>query len=61
VTGSAHCSLIPFCAERLGTAQLFARRISRRGGELHCGYLGERVTIGGGAVVFCRGELELKF
>jgi predicted PhzF superfamily epimerase YddE/YHI9 len=43
----------------LGKTQLFARQISRRGGELYCRHLGERVSIGGGAVVYCRGELEL--
>ena len=40
VTGSAHCSLIPFWAERLGKTELLARQISRRGGELFCRHLG---------------------
>lgn len=57
VTGSAHCSLIPFWAERLGKKELFARQISKRGGELYCRHLGERVGIGGKAVIYCRGEL----
>jgi PhzF family phenazine biosynthesis protein len=59
VTGSAHCSLIPFWAERLGKTKLFARQISRRGGELYCRFAGERVGIGGRAVIYCRGELEV--
>lgn len=59
VTGSAHCSLIPFWAGRLGKAELFARQISRRGGELFCRLMGERVGIGGRAVIYCRGELEV--
>ena len=58
VTGSAHCTLIPFWAERLGKTELLARQISRRGGELFCRLAGERVGIGGRAVVYCRGELE---
>ncbi len=41
VTGSSHCSLIPFWAERLGRKELFARQISRRGGELFCRFAGE--------------------
>lgn len=60
VTGSAHCSLIPFWAERLGKTELFARQISSRGGDLHCRHAGERVLIGGEAVVYCRGELEVR-
>ena len=59
VTGSAHCTLIPYWAERLGKAELFAEQISRRGGELVCRNAGERVAIGGRAVVYCRGELEI--
>jgi len=34
VTGSAHCILTPYCAERLGKERLEARQISARGGEL---------------------------
>ena len=59
VTGSSHCTLIPFWAERLGKQEMFARQISRRGGELHCRLLGERVGIAGQAVIYARGELEL--
>jgi predicted PhzF superfamily epimerase YddE/YHI9 len=59
VTGSSHSSLIPFWAGRLHKAELFARQISHRGGELYCRHLGERVAIGGQAVIYCRGELEI--
>jgi PhzF family phenazine biosynthesis protein len=59
VTGSAHSSLIPFWADRLHKPELFARQISRRGGELQCRHLGERVAIGGRAVIYCRAELEI--
>ena len=59
VTGSAHCTLIPYWAGRLGKSELFARQISKRGGELFCRNAGDRVAIGGRAVVYCRGELAI--
>jgi len=59
VTGSSHCSLIPFWAGRLGKSELFARQISRRGGEIFCRHLGDRVGIGGRAIVYSRGEIEI--
>ena len=59
VTGSAHCSLIPFWAARLGKAELFARQISRRGGALWCQHLGDRVGIGGRAVIYGQGKVHV--
>lgn len=60
VTGSAHCTLIPYWSRRLGKNKLFARQLSRRGGELFCEDAGERVRIGGNAVLYLRGEIDLK-
>ena len=57
VTGSAHCTLIPFWAGRLGKQKLRARQVSERGGELLCEHLGERVSIGGRAKLYLRGEI----
>lgn len=57
VTGSAHCNLIPFWSERLGKTELFARQISSRGGELFCELKGDRVKIGGNAVLYLKGEI----
>lgn len=57
VTGSAHCNLIPFWAERLGKTELFAKQISARGGELFCELIGDRVKIGGKAVLYLKGEI----
>src|SRR3954451_6274018 len=51
VTGSAHCTLIPYWAERLGKTRLEARQLSRRGGRLSCGLQEDRVTIAGRAVL----------
>jgi len=59
VTGSAHCTLIPYWAERLGKTRLSARQISRRGGDLDCELCGERVRIGGRAVKVLQGEFLL--
>jgi PhzF family phenazine biosynthesis protein len=59
VTGSAHCNLIPFWAERLGKSELFAKQISARGGELFCHLVGDRVKIGGHAVLYLKGEIFL--
>ena len=46
-------------AERLGKAQLHARQISARGGELFCTAAGERVRIGGRAAFYMAGTIEL--
>jgi len=59
VTGSAHCHLIPLWAARLGKSELRARQISRRGGDLWCRLRGDRVDIGGHAVLVARGTLAL--
>lgn len=59
VTGSAHCTLIPFWAQRLDKTQLFARQVSARGGELFCELVGGRVQIGGRAVHYLRGEIKI--
>jgi predicted PhzF superfamily epimerase YddE/YHI9 len=59
VTGSAHCTLIPYWAEKLGKTKLLARQLSRRGGTLQCEMRGERVGIGGRAVLYSRAELQL--
>jgi predicted PhzF superfamily epimerase YddE/YHI9 len=60
VTGSAHCTLVPYWSQRLGQTTLRARQISKRGGELFCRFAGDRVLIGGKAVLYLRGEIELK-
>lgn len=59
VTGSAHCTLVPYWAARLGKTALHARQVSARGGELFCKLLGDRVEMGGSAVLFLRGTISL--
>ncbi len=59
VTGSTHCTLIPYWSRRLGKRELFARQISRRGGELYCEDRGDRVGIGGEAVTYVEGKIYL--
>lgn len=59
VTGSAHSSLIPYWSQRLGKRRLTAHQLSARGGELFCEDWGERVKIGGYAVTYLRGEIEI--
>ena len=55
VTGSAHCSLVPYWAKRLGKSSLVARQISARGGELRCEERGSRVRIAGQAALYLEG------
>ena len=59
VTGSTHCILVPYWAERLDKRQLSAFQCSARGGELHCRLAGERVKIAGQAVLVASGRLCL--
>ena len=58
-TGSSHCTLTPYWAERLGKTELKARQLSRRGGTLDCALNGDRVTIAGRAVLYLEGQITL--
>ncbi len=59
VTGSAHCTLIPYWSQRLKKTTLHACQISQRGGELLCIDRGKRVKIGGRATLYLAGSLQL--
>jgi PhzF family phenazine biosynthesis protein len=59
VTGSAHCTLVPYWSAKLGKTSLTARQVSPRGGELLCEMAGERVLISGGTVEYLRGEINV--
>ncbi len=58
VTGSAHCTLIPYWAEKLGKNKLHAMQLSKRGGELFCVNEINRVTISGNAVLYSKGVIH---
>jgi PhzF family phenazine biosynthesis protein len=59
VTGSAHCTLTPYWAKRLGKSSLHAYQLSPRGGELWCEDRGPRVRIAGHAVCFLEGTITI--
>jgi PhzF family phenazine biosynthesis protein len=59
VTGSSHCTLVPYWSRRLGKKRLHALQVSPRGGELFCEDRADRVTIAGRAVRYLQGTIEL--
>jgi PhzF family phenazine biosynthesis protein len=59
VTGSAHCTLVPYWANRLGKTRLHARQVSARGGELWCELAGDRVFLSGRAVRYLEGTVSI--
>ncbi len=59
VTGSAHCTLIPYWAKRLNKTRLHALQVSPRGGELFCEQRGDRVTIAGRAALYLEGTIRV--
>ena len=59
VTGSAHCTLVPYWSQRLGKTHLRAFQASARGGELACELVADRVRMGGRAVKVIEGWLIL--
>lgn len=59
VTGSAHCTLAPYWAGRLGKRRLSARQVSRRGGSLMCELADARVLLSGSAITFMEAEMTL--
>lgn len=59
VTGSAHCTLVPYWARRLNKTKLHARQISARGGDLWCELAGSRVVMAGHGVPYLEGTIEV--
>ncbi len=57
VTGSTHCSLAPFWAEKLGKTNMRAQQLSKRGGLLGVKLQGDRVYVSGQAVTVFKGKL----
>jgi len=59
VTGAAHCMLAPFWARRLNKNDFRAFQASRRGGEVTCQLVGDRVKLAGACVFYLEGEVEI--
>lgn len=59
VTGSAHCTLIPYWSKILGKNKMIAHQLSKRGGVLQCEHVGDKVKISGKAKLFFKGEIYL--
>jgi len=59
VTGAAHCMLAPYWAKRLGKTMFRAFQASRRGGEIICRLVGDRVKLEGACVFYLEGEVEI--
>jgi len=57
VTGGAHCGLVPYWAERLGRTSFHAFQASRRGGEIACRLVGDRVELEGSCVFYLEGTV----
>ena len=59
VTGSAHCSLIPYWANILSKNKLIASQYSQRGGTLYCENKGDRVLVAGKAITYSKGQFRI--
>ena len=59
VTGSAHCSLVPYWSKRLKKNTLHAIQLSERTGELWCQHSGDRVLISGNAITYMQGTINI--
>ena len=59
VTGSAHCSLIPYWSKKLRKQKMTAKQLSQRGGVLFCENKDDRVLIGGMAKTYFKGQIMI--
>ena len=60
VTGSAHCTLIPYWSKKLSKTSLHALQLSPRGGKLFCEYHGDRVVISGRSALYSKGTIFIR-
>ena len=60
VTGGAHCALVPYWARRLGKSDFLAFQASRRGGEIICRLVGDRVELEGACAFYLEGNVEIR-
>ena len=59
VTGSAHCSLVPYWSRVLGKTEFLAYQRSPRGGKIICANMGERIKLSGEAVLYFEGTIHI--
>jgi predicted PhzF superfamily epimerase YddE/YHI9 len=59
VTGGAHCALVPYWTRRLGKTEFRAFQASKRGGEITCRLVGERVELKGTCIFYLEGTVEI--
>jgi predicted PhzF superfamily epimerase YddE/YHI9 len=59
VTGSAHCTLIPYWSDVLNKDEMIADQLSPRGGRLYCKLEDTKVKISGKAVIFLEGKIHI--
>ena len=59
MTGSAHCTLAPYWADRLGKTTLRARQVSPRGGNVVCTLDGNRTLLTGTGALYMTGEIAV--
>ena len=57
VTGSAHCTLVPYWTAQSNKISFEAQQLSERGGKLHCENQGERIIISGKASTYLKGKI----
>ena len=59
VTGSTHCSLVPYWSEKLGKIKMRSIQLSDRGGEMFCEDAKTRVIINGQAKTYLKGKIYI--
>ena len=59
VTGSAHTTLIPYWSNKLDKTSMHAEQLAERGGVLCCEDKNDRVLIGGNAIEYLKGEINI--
>lgn len=59
VTGSAHCTLVPYWSGVLNQSELTALQLSQRGGKLYCRDLGDKIKMAGEAVAYLEGYINV--
>lgn len=59
VTGSAHCTLVPWWKNKLNKTEFVAMQLSERGGKIYCTDLGDKVKMSGEAVAYLEGYINV--